>query len=646
MALPPFAELTPARYRAVIDAAMEHQRKVLGSLREDDSPASVDNVLWRWEEARRPLNDILSAFYSVKSSDTSDELDAIAEEYAPKLAAHDDAILLDRGLYERFAELKKRIAAGDVQADEEDEYHLAELVKDFEHSGVALDEPQQARLKELNGRLAELSTTFEKLNREARNAAGLVVADPAAVGLDESDLANGDEGHRLELVNTTQQPLSAKITDPTLRRQLLDASLNRGLGEHDTRAVLLEMAHLRAERATLLGFKSHAELVTSEGTAGTPEAVEAVLFPLAKAALAKAHSEGQELAEKYAELEPEAEFSAADWMYVESIVRKERFAFDESELDEYLTVDKVVQACYDAASELYGITFKLRDDVGGHVEDAKVYEIADEDGSPVGLVLVDLWARATKNGGAWMTQIAEQSTGSDELPIVTVNCNYRKAVPTASWDEVITMFHEFGHALHGLFGTAKYPSRSGTAVPRDFVEFPSQVNEIWAWQPGRVLPAEWVEKLKAASKFGQGYASAEALIAAVLDFVWHSTPKEELPESVDEIEAFEAAVLERHGLKSELVPPRYRTQYFAHIWGGGYAASYYGYSWAERLDADAVAWFEEHGMGTRENGDHFRETLLGAGGSVDPMETYRRFRGRDPELQPLLDRLGLSLDDA
>lgn len=332
-------------------------------------------------------------------------------------------------------------------------------------------------------------------------------------------------------------------------------------------------------------------------------------------------------------------------MFVETLVRQERFDFDESELDEFLTVDKVVQAVYDAATDLYGITFTLREDLRGHTEDAQVYELANEDGSPLGLVLVDLWARATKNGGAWMTQIAEQSTGSDELPIVTVNCNYRKAVPTTSWDEVITMFHEFGHALHGLFGAAKYPSRSGTAVPRDFVEFPSQVNEIWAWEADRVLPAEWVEKLTAASKFGLGYANAEALIAAVLDFEWHSTPADKLPSSIDEVAEFERAVLTKHGLHSEMVPPRYRTQYFAHIWGGGYAASYYGYSWAEVLDADAVAWFRENGMATRANGDHFRTTLLGAGGGVDPMETYRRFRGRDAELQPLLDRLGLALEN-
>ena len=400
---------------------------------------------------------------------------------------------------------------------------------------------------------------------------------------------------------------------------------------------------MRAERATLLGYPSHAALVASKGTAKTTQAIEEVLIPLAQAALAKTREEAAELAKKYAELNPGATFTAADWQYVEAQLRKERFAFDESELDEYLTVEKITEACYAAATELYGITFKLRDDLRGHVEDAQVYEVSNADGSPVGLFLMDLWARPTKNGGAWMTGINEVSTLSDELPIVTNNCNYRKTVPTVTWDEVITMFHEFGHALHGLFGKAKYPSRSGTSVPRDFVEFPSQVNEHWAWQPGRVLPAEWLEKLQAASEFGLGYAKAEALIAAVLDYVWHSTPLDELPTSADEVAAFEQSALERYGLADDICPPRYRTQYFAHIWGGGYAASYYGYTWAEVLDADAVAWFEEQGGGTRANGDHFRATLLGPAGGVDPMQTYRTFRGRDPELQPLLDRLGLTL---
>ncbi|SDL62906.1 M3 family metallopeptidase [Tessaracoccus oleiagri] len=645
MTLPAFADYTAQRYRAEIDDAMRHQRDALAALRDDPAPATVANVLQAWEEARAPLNLVLSTFYTVRSSDATDEIDAVADAIAPVLAAHNDAIQLDRGLYDRLVSLRRRIDDGEVAADAQDDYHLDELLRDFERAGVALGDAEQERLRELNGRLAELSSQFQRLNREARNAATLKVDADELAGLSDAevDALRVDGGYAIELVNTTQQPIAARLEDAGLRRRLLDASLDRGLGEFDTREVLVETARVRAERAALLGFRSHADLVAAEGTAKTTEAIESILVPLARAALDKARGEARELAEKYAELNPGAEFTAADWTFVEGALRKERFAFDESELDEYLTVERVVQAAYDAATDLYGITFRLREDLSGHVPDAQVYEIGDADGSPVGLFLMDLWARPTKNGGAWMTQLVEQSDLTGDLPVVTNNCNYRRAVPTVTWDEVITMFHEFGHALHGLFGKAKYASRSGTAVPRDFVEFPSQVNEHWAWQPGRVLPAEWLERLKSANEFGLGYAKAEALIAAVLDFVWHTTPLEDLPASAEQVANFEAAALDRHGLRDELVPPRYRTQYFAHIWGGGYAASYYGYTWAEVLDADAVAWFEEHGGGTRANGDHFRATLLGPGGGVDPMETYRAFRGRDPELQPLLDRLGLTL---
>ncbi|NLE97942.1 MAG: M3 family metallopeptidase [Propionibacterium sp.] len=645
MTLPAFADYTPERYRNEIEEAMAHQRDGLAALRDDPSPATLGTVLEAWEDARAPLNLILSAFYTVRSSDTTDEIDAIAEDFAPRLAAHSDAISLDRGLYERLKQLDARIAAGEVDADEQDRWHVSDLLEDFERAGVALADDDQERLRALNQRLAELGSQFQRLNREARNAATLHVTQEELAGLSPAEiasLADGD-GFRVEVVNTTQQPIAAKLADAGLRRRLLDASLGRALGDHDTRAVLIETARVRAERATLLGFDTHAALVASEGTAKTTGAIEAMLIPLAQAALGKAREEAVELAAKYAELQPGAEFTAADWTYVEGLLRKERFDFDESELDEFLTVDRVVGAAYDAATDLYGITFRRREDLVGHTADSEVYEIADADGSPIGLFLMDLWARPTKNGGAWMTQLVEQSELTDDLPVVTNNCNFRQGVETVSWDDVITMFHEFGHALHGLFGRAKYPSRSGTAVPRDFVEFPSQVNEHWAWQPGRVLPAEWLDKLRAASEFGLGYAKAEALIAAVLDYAWHSTPLDELPTAVDDVAAFEAAALERHGLVDELVPPRYRSQYFAHIWGGGYAASYYGYTWAEVLDADAVAWFEENGGGTRANGDHFRSTLLGVGGGIDPMETYRRFRGRDPELQPLLKRLGLTI---
>ncbi len=643
--LPDFAAATPADYRAALEAGMATELQLLAALRDDDSPATVESVLGASEDAGADLRRAMNAFWAVQASDATPEIDAIEEEMAPRLAEHSDAIYLDKGLFARFEELRRRADAGEVALDEQDAYALDETLRAFRRAGVALDDADQARLRELNRRLAELSSLFERLNREARNAGGIVVDEAELGGLSdaEREALRTDDGYRIELLNTTQQPLAAKLTDAGVRRRLLEASTTRALGgEFDTRATLVEAARARAERATLLGYANHAELVAEAGCAKTTDAIFEMLVPLAQAALAKAREEAAELASRYAELSPGAEFTAADWSFVESIVRRERFAFDESDLAEYLQVDRVLAAVYAAAEELYGLTFHLREDLVGHAPGTQSYEVRDADGGVVGLFVMDFWARPTKQGGAWMSNLVDQSARDGALPVVTNNCNYSPTTTAITWDEVITMFHEFGHALHGLLADSRYASRSGANTPRDFVEFPSQVNEHWSWTPGRVLPAEWVERLTAASKFGQGYATAETEISSLLDLVWHTTPLDELPESVDEVEAFEHAALERFGLVEPLVPPRYRSQYFAHIWGGGYASSYYGYAWAKVMDADAVAWFAEQDGPVREAGEHFRRTLLAPGGSVDPMETYRRFRGRDPQLQPLLDRLGLT----
>lgn len=644
--LPDFAAATPADYRRAIEAGMAAQRAGLDRLRDDTAAPTVENVLGAWDDAEATLRRALNAFYAVHSSDGSPELDAIDEEMSPRLAEHDDAIYLDRALFARVQSLRVRVDGGEVAADEQDRYALDELLRAFRRAGVELDDEAQSRVRALNRQLAELSTRFEQLNREARNAGGLVVEESQLTGLSDEERAalRVEGGFRIPLVNTTQQPLAAKLVDPEVRRRLHEASTTRALsGEFDTRAVVVAIARARAERATLLGYPHHAAIVAEAGTAKSTDAILEMLVPLAQAALAKARAEGGELRDRYAELAPGEEFSAADWAYVESVVRRERFAFDESELGEYLQVDKVLDAVYAAGTDLYGITFEPVDGLVGHAPDTQVFEVKDADGSTLGLFLMDFWARPTKQGGAWMSNIVDQSTRDATLPVVTNNCNYTRLTTTISWDDVITMFHEFGHALHGLLADSRYASRSGANTQRDFVEFPSQVNEHWAWTPGRVLPEEWVSRLEEASRFGQGYATAETELASLLDLAWHMTPLEALPTSPDEVEAFERAALERWGLADDLVPPRYRSQYFAHIWGGGYAASYYGYAWAKVMDADAVAWFTEQTGPLRESGDHFRRTLLAPGGSVDPMETYRRFRGRDPQLAPLLERLGLSI---
>lgn len=646
--LPDFAKLTPAHYREAMTAGMAEQRARLDALAADPAPATVENVLHAWEASGELLQRAVLAFFATWSSNSTQESDALNEEFSPKFAQHEDAIMLDRALFERFTQLDVRAKAGEVEVDAEDAYLLAETIRAFTQAGVALCEDDQAALRSINTRLAELSTKFQQANRDGRVAATVVVTDSSELdGLTEDEaavLASDDGTWRIALVNTTGQPLLAKLRNRGLRRRLYEASLARGLsGKHDVRGIIVEIARARAKKAKLLGYDNYAALKVAAACAKTTETVNALMGPLGRAAKAQATKDAETFAERFAQIEPDAEFSPWDWEYVAEIVRGERYGISEDELAPHLDVHKVLDAVYAAAHDLYGITFAPRPDLVGHTPDTDVYEVFNADGTPIGLFMMDFWARPTKQGGAWMTSVVHQSTLFKQLPVVTNNCNYTQATTTISWDGVTTMFHEFGHALHGLFADSKYPSRSGTSTPRDFVEFPSQVNENWAMVPDRVVPAELLAKLNAAASFNQGFGTLEIMAATLLDQAWHQTPLAELPESAEEVEAFEARALAQWGVDSELVPPRYRSAYFSHIWGSGYAAGYYGYTWSQVMDADAVAWFDEHGGGSRENGDHFRRTLLAPGGSVDPLETYRSFRGRDPEVGPLLERLGLKL---
>jgi len=646
--LPDFAALTPRHYRDAFVAGMAEQLERLAALASDPEPATEENVLAAWERSGELLERAHLPFFSVKLANTTDELDALYEEFTPKLAAHHDAIFLDRRLFDRVTELASRADAGEVELDAEADWMLRELLRSFTRAGVGLGAEEQARLRALNTRLAELGAAFEKANREGRVAGAVVVTDRAELaGLTDAEvdaLASGDGTWRIELVNTSRQPLMASLHDRGLRRRLYEASTTRGLsGAHDTRHLVVDLARARAERAALLGYAHHAALVAEAGCARTTEAINELMGPLGRAALAQAKRDAEVLAERFAAIEPDAELAPWDWEYVADLVRRERYGFDAAAVEPFLQVGAVLEATYAAAHDLYGITFTRRHDLVGHTPDAEVYEVHDADGSPLGLFCMDFWARPNKEGGAWMTSLVNQNHLTRQFPVVTNNCNYTPATTTITWDGVITMFHEFGHALHGLFADSRYPSRSGTSTPPDFVEFPSQVNEHWAWEPGRVLPAEWLARLKEASRFNRGFHTLELLQATLLDQSWHQTPLDHLPSDAAQVEEFERQALASWGVAYDLVPPRYRSTYFSHIWGSGYAAGYYGYTWSEVMDADAVAWFDEHGGGTRGNGDWFRRTLLAPGGSVDPIRTYRAFRGRDPELGPLLTRLGLEI---
>ena len=644
--LPDFAKLTPTFFEEAFTEGMADQLRALDALATNPDEPTIENVLGAWEDSARLLMRAQLVFYPVKAANSTPELDRLGDELAPKLAAHRDAIFLNEALYARFKELRERVNRDEIKLDEQDDWALTELERAFVRSGIGLSPLEQVRLRELNTQLAELGAVADKNIRESRNAGAVILMADEVAGLTEEQKLSRvvDEGYRIELVNTSRHPLLTQLTNRDARRKIYEASINRALdGTYDNRQTVIELARARAERAKLLGFASHAEFIASDGVAQTVDAVNDMLGPIAQAAAAKAAAEGGTLRAKFAELYPDEEFAPWDWEYVQDIVRAEQFDFDPSNLEEFLSIETVITAVFDAAHDLYGLHFTERQDLRGHTEDAIAYEVNDDDGSAVGLFLLDLWARPTKAGGAWMNSLVKQSDRYEELPVVTNNLNLAPGSTTMSWDNVITMFHEFGHALHGLLSRGRYPSRTGTAVPRDFVEFPSQVNEYWAWQPDRLLSLESLEKLKAAESFGIGFNTIEMLMASLLDQTWHQTPLEQLPTNADEVDDFERWALEDWEVWSDDIPPRYRTQYFSHIWAGGYAAGYYGYTWSEMMDADAVDWFESNGGGTAKNGEYFRRTLLQPGGTVDPAATYRRFRGRDPKVEPLLKRLGLTI---
>ncbi|MDN5726849.1 MAG: M3 family metallopeptidase, partial [Propionibacteriales bacterium] len=461
----------------------------------------------------------------------------------------------------------------------------------------------------------------------------------------------------VSITNTTGQPILASLTDRGLREEIFTASITRGLsGERDTRDLLVAMARLRSERATLLGYEHHAAYSHEVACARTTDAVNDILGRMAPGVVELAEREASALQARLTDEIPGATLEPWDWQFL-AVREAAESSFEVDRLKPYLEFERVLQqGVFAAATALYGITFVERPELVGYTGQARVFEVREADGSQLGALVIDPYTRPSKKGGAWMTSIVDQSTLLGTLPVVTNTCNVPPPAPGSpslmSWDNVITLFHEFGHDLHGLLSDVRYPSRSGTSVPRDFVEFPSQVNEIWAWEPslikkfarhhetGEPVPAEWVQAL-VASREESGYHTLELLKAMILDQAWHQTPLTALPVDGAGVEAFESAALEKAVVAFPLVPPRYRSAYFQHIFAGGYSAGYYSYLWSEVMDADTVAWFGEQGGMNREAGEAFRRGLLGRGGSVEAMETYRGFRGADPDVRHLLVRLGL-----
>jgi peptidyl-dipeptidase Dcp len=668
-ALPDFARISADDWRAALSDGMAVQLAELDALATDPTPPTAENVLDAWERSGQLLNRAASGFWTLKEADTTDALDAIDEEMSPRLAAHHDAIMLDTRLYDRLVALDARATAGEVSLDEQAAWLLSEMLRDFRRLGVNLPEADQARLRELNERIATLQSKWNSVVVAGRNEAALHIEDASLLaGLSVEDLHAASEaatrrslqGWVLELVNTTGQPLLDKLENRDVRCRLYRASVGRGLTvESDTRPLIVELARLRAQRATLLGFAHHAEFVASDGCAKTTEAVNAILHRVAGPAIVNAQKESVELQEALAKDHPGETLEPWDWQFYAERVRSATFSLDDEVLRPYLDFERVlVDGVFAAATGLYGITFVQCEDLQGYTADCRIFEVHDSDSRPMALVVIDPYARPTKQGGAWMTSLVDQSELLGQLPVVTNNCNLVRPAPhkptLMSWDNVITLFHEFGHDIHGLLSQVRYPSRSGTATPRDFVEYPSQVNEMWGWDPvllasyarhhetGEPVPQEWIDTLQAARHAGEGYAATEIFGSMILDQVWHQTPLDELPSSPEEVEDFEKRGLASWQIDFPLVPPRYRTAYFSHIWSGSYAAGYYSYLWSEVMDADTVAWFAENGGMTRANGDHFRATLLSKGSSIDVMTSYRNFRGADPDVRHVLERRGLA----
>lgn len=664
--VPPFDRIHDEHYQPAIEEGMRQHLAEVEAIAGQSSPATFDNTLVALERSGVLLTRALRAFSAVTGANTNDALQAAQVDLAPKLAEHSDAIYLDDRLFQRVRaiyEARHDLGLSTEDARLVDRYHL-----DFVRAGALLGESDKARLRDLNREESSLTTDFQNRLLAATKASALVVENVAELaGLSEADVAAAAEAAHernitgrwlLPLQNTTQQPWQERLSRREVRKKLFEAATHRAdKGDaSDTRALVRRLVVLRAERAALLGYATAADYVLDDQMAKTPAAATKLLTDIGGSAIAKAKSEArriQSLVDRDANgltIEP------WDWQYYAEQVRKAEYHLDEAQVKPYLVLDRVLEdGVFFAANQMFGITFEPRSDIPVYHPDVRVYDVFDADGSLLALFYTDFFKRDNKSGGAWMDAFVDQATLLDAKPVIYNVANFTKPGPgqpaLLSFEDVTTLFHEFGHALHGMFSKVRYPMLSGTNVPRDFVEFPSQFNEHWALEPsvigryarhhetGEPMPQDLIDRIKKARKFNQGFALTEYISAALIDMAWHTR---EASADVPDFDAFEAQVLERYGMDLPVVPPRYRTSYFAHIWDGGYQAGYFAYLWAEVLDQDTYAWFCERGGMSRENGKRYRDMILSRGGTSDAAELFREFRGRDPQVIPLLAERGLT----
>ncbi|WP_297801544.1 M3 family metallopeptidase [Arenimonas sp. GDDSR-1] len=669
---PQFDKIKDSDFAPAFDRGMADNIREIDAIANNPAAPTFDNTILAMERSGQLLRRALVVFFNLTGANTNDALDKLDAEYSPKLAAHNDSVYLNAKLFERIKTLYN--SRDKLGLDAQGVRLVERYYTDFVRSGANLTEAQKTRVKAINSEMATLTTKFSQNVQDEVNDSAVIVSDRAELaGLSDQQIAAlaesaKDKGfpgkYRIALLNTTIQPLLPQLDNRALRERIHKASVSRGSrgNQWDNRAVVSKVAKLRAERAAIMGYPNYAAFGLAEETAKNPEAVNRMLEQLAPPAVANARKEGAVLqamidSEQKAKGQPSFKLEPWDWAYYTDKVRKAQYSYDEAELKPYLEVNNVLEnGIFYAVKRLYGVTFKRRTDLPVYQEDVQVYEAFNEDGSQLAFVIVDPYARSSKRGGAWMSSYVDQSALMGTKPVVAFHLNVTK--PAAgnpalmTWDDANTAFHEFGHVLHGMFSDVKYPYFSGTNVPRDFVEFPSQVNEMWSdwpeilanyakhWKTGEPMPKALLDKVLSASKFNQGFTTTAYLGAAMLDQKWHQVSADKLPDA-DGVLAYEAKALKDVGLDYAAVPPRYRTTYFGHIMGG-YAAGYYAYIWSEVLDADTVEWIKNHGGLTRANGDRFRAKLLSQGGSKDALQLFRDFAEQEPDIKPLLERRGLT----
>jgi peptidyl-dipeptidase Dcp len=661
---PPFDKIKMSDYAPAFEEGMRQHLVEMEAIANDPAKPTFENTIEKAERSGMLLTRVAKVFFNLAQSNTNEDIQKLQAEIAPKLAAHQDEIALNPKL---FARVKALYDQRDSFKQPEQKRLVERYYQNFVRAGALLNDADKATLRKLNEEESKLTTEFQTKLLAATNAAALVVDDKKQLaGFSDADIAAAAEAAKTRkldgkwvvvLQNTTQQPAQVSLKDRATREKLFEASIHRAdRGDaNDTRAIIQRLAKLRAERAELLGFKNYAAYSLDDQMAKTPDNAIKLMTDMVPAATAKAAGEQAAMQALVDKEKGGFQIAPWDWQYYAEQVRKAEYALDEEQIKPYFELDRVLHdGVFFAANKLYGLTFKERKDIPVYQPDVRVFEVFDKNGKSLALWYADYFKRDSKSGGAWMDSFVDQSGLLGAKPVVFNVCNFTKPQPgqpaLLSFGDVTTMFHEFGHALHGMLSNVKYPTLAGTNVPRDFVEFPSQFNEHWALDPivfanyakhyktGAPMPADLVEKIKKSHTFNQGFETTEYLAAALLDMAWHSLPADAPQQDVGK---FETEALKKYNIDVPAVPPRYRTPYFAHIWGGGYSAGYYAYLWSEVLDDDAYAWFKEHGGLTRENGERFRDMVLSRGSTEDMAELYRNFRGRDPSVEPLLEERGL-----